>query len=160
MGTHVANELLSSLATPESPWLGLHAFTEDAQSYFFGRAAELEDLYERVLDRPLTVLFAQSGLGKSSLLQAALTPRLRGAGLLPVLVRFDHAPTAPSLERQLLDGLGEALAAAGDQDRRRFAALSGAGVPPADSAAAAAPQPAEGAAETAAPPAIGPPWRG
>ena len=65
-----------SSVTPESPWLGLRSFTEEAQSFFFGRSAELDDLYERVLDRPLAILFGQSGLGKSSLLNAALVPRL------------------------------------------------------------------------------------
>ncbi len=87
-----------SLATPESPWLGLRSFTEDAQSFFFGRSEELEDLYERILDKPLAILFGQSGLGKSSLLQAALVPRLRTTGFLPVVVRFDHDASAPSLE--------------------------------------------------------------
>jgi len=70
-----------SSATPESPWLGLRPFTEDARAFFFGRSAELEDLYERVVDRPLTTLYGQSGLGKSSLLQAALVPRLRANAL-------------------------------------------------------------------------------
>jgi Domain of unknown function (DUF2610) len=97
------------IATPETPWLGLRSFTEDAQDYFFGRHAELEDLYERILDRPLTILFGQSGLGKSSLLQAALVPRLRRAGFLPVLVRFDHEADAPSLDEQMIDHLKEAL---------------------------------------------------
>jgi WD40 repeat protein len=106
-----------SSATPESPWLGLRPFTEDARAFFFGRSAELEDLYERVVDRPLTTLYGQSGLGKSSLLQAALVPRLRANGLLPVPIRFDHDPAAPPLERQLLDSLRAALVAGGDNER-------------------------------------------
>jgi Domain of unknown function (DUF2610) len=100
-------------ATPEAPWLGLRSFTEDAQSFFFGRSGELEDLYERVLDKPLTILFGQSGLGKSSLLQAALIPRLRAAGFLPVFNRFTHDTDAPTLEYQLLDRLAAALESAG-----------------------------------------------
>ncbi|MEY2584766.1 MAG: hypothetical protein QOD80_792, partial [Verrucomicrobiota bacterium] len=54
---------------PESPWLGLRSFSEDTQQYFFGRSAELQDLLERVVHKPLTVLFGQSGLGKTSLIQ-------------------------------------------------------------------------------------------
>ena len=84
----------------------------------------MDDLYERIVDRPLTVLFGQSGLGKSSLVQAALVPRLREKSFLPVLVRFDHDPAAPSLERQLLYDLGDALAAAGDP--RQFGVLDAA----------------------------------
>ena len=99
----------NQIATPEAPWLGLRSFTEDAQDYFFGRRAELEDLYERILDKPLTILFGQSGLGKSSLLQAALVPRLRTGGFLPVLVRFNHEADAPSLDDQMIEQLKEAL---------------------------------------------------
>jgi tetratricopeptide (TPR) repeat protein len=101
--------IAGSLVTPESPWLGLRSFTEDAQAYFFGRSAELDDLYERILDKPLAILFGQSGLGKSSLLQAALVPRLRATGFLPVFVRFDHDPSAPALEHQFLWRLRGAL---------------------------------------------------
>ena len=102
-----------SSVTPESPWLGLRSFTEEAQSFFFGRSAELDDLYERILDKPLAVLFGQSGLGKSSLLQAALVPRLRATGFLPVFIRLDHETNAPALESQLLDSLGVALESVG-----------------------------------------------
>ena len=64
------------LVSPEAPWLGLRAYTENLRDYFFGRERELGDLFERVAQKPLTVLFGQSGLGKTSLLQAALVPRL------------------------------------------------------------------------------------
>ena len=87
---------------PETPWLGLRSFTEDTGAYFFGRTAELQDLYERIVHKPLTVLFGQSGLGKTSLLQAALVPRLRAAGYLPILMRLDHSVGAPDLERQMI----------------------------------------------------------
>jgi hypothetical protein len=105
----VTSTISGALVTPDSPWLGLRSFTEQTQPYFFGRDEELNDLYERIVDKPLTVLFGQSGLGKSSLLQAALVPRLRSAGFVPVCVRFDHDAAAPSLEFQLLDALRLAL---------------------------------------------------
>ena len=54
-----------------------------ASGGFFGRDAEIRELFERVQHRPLTVLFGQSGLGKTSLLQAGLVPRLRDAGFQP-----------------------------------------------------------------------------
>ncbi|MEK6258764.1 MAG: AAA family ATPase, partial [Planctomycetota bacterium] len=122
----VSTKISSSFATPESPWLGLRSFSEDAQSFFFGRSAELDDLYERILDKPLAVLFGQSGLGKSSLLQAALAPRLRATGFLPVLIRFDHDASAPPLEYQLLESLRVALVSAGNEQHAAtlFAALA------------------------------------
>lgn len=100
---------LSQIATPETPWLGLRSFTEDAHAYFFGRQTELEDLYGRIVDKPLTIFFGQSGLGKSSLIQAALTPSLRRQGFLPVRIRIDHEPDAPAPEEQMLHELQHAL---------------------------------------------------
>jgi WD40 repeat protein len=87
---------------PESPWLGLRSFTEEWREYFFGRDCEIQELYERVLHRPLTVLFGQSGLGKTSLLCAGLIPRLREAGYRPVPIRLVHDVEAEPLERQVV----------------------------------------------------------
>ena len=58
---------------------------------FFGRDAEAEELYLRVLSVPLLVQFGNSGLGKTSLLQAGLFPRLRQKPFLPVTIRLNNA---------------------------------------------------------------------
>ncbi|HET7538453.1 MAG TPA: WD40 repeat domain-containing protein [Polyangiaceae bacterium] len=94
---------------PETPWLGLQPFTESTTDYFFGRDEELTELFQRVVARPLTVLFGRSGLGKTSLLQAALIPRLRAAGFAPVLLRLDYADNALPLAAQLGAALGRAI---------------------------------------------------
>ena len=86
----------------QNPWPGLVAFTEDLTQFFHGRADEADDLLRRVGRKNLTVLFGQSGLGKSSLLQAGLFPRLRAEGYVPVAIRLDHAATAPSLAQQVI----------------------------------------------------------
>lgn len=101
---------------PESPWLGLRSFSEETQQYFFGRTAELQDLLERVLHKPLTVLFGQSGLGKTSLIQAALIPNLREAQLVPIRLRLRFDPEAPPPGRQMLDALQDELQKAGADD--------------------------------------------
>lgn len=98
--------------SPESPWLGLRPFNEAARPYFFGRETEVHDLFQRVANKPLTVLFGQSGLGKTSLVQAALVPRLREAGFVPVVLRLNIAGGASSLLVQLVQGLVAALAPA------------------------------------------------
>ena len=103
-------------ADPESPWLGLRSFTEETQGYFFGRSAELQDFFERVLHKPLTVLFGQSGLGKTSLIQAGLMPKLREAGLLPVRIRLRYEEDAPSPGLQMTQALSAALRSAGRDD--------------------------------------------
>lgn len=100
-------------ADPESPWLGLRSFAEETQSYFFGRTSELQEFFERVLHKPLTVLFGQSGLGKTSLIQAGLIPRLREAALLPVRIRLRYDEDAAGPGQQMIDALGNELHAAG-----------------------------------------------
>jgi tetratricopeptide (TPR) repeat protein len=101
---------------PESPWLGLQSFSEQTQRYFFGRTAELQDLFERVVHKPLTVLFGQSGLGKTSLIHAGLMPRLREEALLPVIIRIRYDETAPSVGRQMIEALAATLVSSGGED--------------------------------------------
>src|SRR6516165_12378470 len=59
----------------ENPWLGLASFTEEQSGYFFGRDGEIAELFRLLKRETLTVLFGQSGLGKTSLLQAGLFPQ-------------------------------------------------------------------------------------
>ena len=61
----------------KNPWLGLASFTEETRGYFYGREAEAAELARRVQRKLLTVLFGQSGLGKTSILRAGLAPKLR-----------------------------------------------------------------------------------
>jgi hypothetical protein len=73
----------------QNPWPGLGAFDEAAERFFKGRSNEIAELRRLVLDAPLTVLFATSGLGKTSLLQAGLFPILRKEHFLPIYIRLD-----------------------------------------------------------------------
>ena len=73
----------------ENPWPGLMPFTEATQAFFHGRDAEAAELLRRVRRERLTILFGQSGLGKTSLLCAGLFPRLRAADFFPVYIRLD-----------------------------------------------------------------------
>ena len=75
------------------PWLGLLPFTEATRQYFFGRDTEIQEIHDRIRENILTVLFGQSGLGKTSLLGAGVLPRLREDGMAPVLLRLVHADT-------------------------------------------------------------------
>jgi hypothetical protein len=99
----------SRVVDPDRPWLGLQHFEEATRDYFFGRDVEQRDLLERVQHRPLTVLFGQSGLGKTSLLRAGLVPRLSKAGFLPFVLRFSYEEGAPAPDTQFLGALAEAL---------------------------------------------------
>ena len=53
---------------------------ESDRDYFFGRDREAAELFGLVQHSPAVVLYGQSGLGKTSLLQAGLFPRLKKIG--------------------------------------------------------------------------------
>ena len=93
----------------DHPWPGLKPFTEDLQDYFHGRRQEADDLFRRVRRKQLTILFGQSGLGKTSLLQAGLFPKLRGEGFLPVVIRFSYDSKAASLSCQIKAAIRQTL---------------------------------------------------
>ena len=84
-----------------NPWLGLASFTEETRAYFYGREDEVAELARRVQRKLLTVLFGQSGLGKTSILRAGLVPRLRSQGYCPVYVRIDYSREAPEPAEQI-----------------------------------------------------------
>lgn len=114
----VAAELSTALAIdPENPWLGLSSYSEETRSYFHGRDDEGAELARRVQRKLLTVLFGQSGLGKTSLLRAGLVPRLRGEGFCPVYVRIDYAPESPSPAEQIKQAIFRATGEAGHWTR-------------------------------------------
>ena len=97
----------------QNPWLGLVSFTEETRGYFHGREEEAAELSRRVQRKLLTILFGQSGLGKTSILQAGLVPRLRPEGFCPVYVRIDYDPKSPSPSDQIKRAVFAATAAAG-----------------------------------------------
>ena len=59
---------------------------------FFGRDDEVTEVLNRLLSNKLLVMFAKSGLGKTSLLQAGLFPKLRERDFLPIRLRFNIRP--------------------------------------------------------------------
>jgi hypothetical protein len=61
---------------PDSPYVGLAYYTVDRAEFFFGRAAERRRIIGNLRASKLTLLYAQSGVGKSSLLRAGVTARL------------------------------------------------------------------------------------
>ena len=97
----------------EHPWLGLASFTEETRQYFYGREEEVAELGRRVQRKLLTILFGQSGLGKTSILRAGIVPRLRPEGYCPVYVRVDYSPESPSPSEQIKQAIFRATQASG-----------------------------------------------
>lgn len=94
----------------DSPWLGLLSFTEETQRFFFGRDTEIREIFLRVRDQPLTVLYGQSGYGKTSLLNAGLVPKLRADGFRPVMIRLRFEKEDPPAIGQVRAALASACA--------------------------------------------------
>ena len=104
----------ASTVDERNPWLGLASFTEETRAFFYGREDEVAELARRVQRKLLTVLFGQSGLGKTSILRAGLVPRLRGQGYCPVYVRIDYARGAPEPAEQIKQAIARTARRSGE----------------------------------------------
>ena len=78
---------------------GAYAFADDplARRLFFARGRESIALANQILSNRLVVLFARSGLGKTSLLNAGVSERLRDEGFTPLSVRLNDTRREPVL---------------------------------------------------------------
>ena len=63
-------------------------YTEDDTSRFWGRTQEIEGMYKSFLQNDYLVCYANSGEGKSSILNAGLFPKLRNSKYCPINIRF------------------------------------------------------------------------
>jgi hypothetical protein len=63
-------------ARDDNPYVGPRPFERGDKQRFFGRTAELRELVSLVIAHRLVLLYAPSGAGKTSLLNAALIPYL------------------------------------------------------------------------------------
>ena len=90
---------------PEEPFRNLSWFTAKHAEIFFGRGYQVRELYEQLTDPsgpPILLLYGASGVGKSSLLDAGLVPRLESAGHL---VRYRRRDQQKGLAGSLSDAL-------------------------------------------------------
>src|SRR5262249_24067443 len=99
---------------PSNPWLGLAPFTEEKRPYFFGRGEGGAEIARRVQRKLLTLLFGQSGLGKTSILRAGLVPRLRAQGYCPIYVRIDYGRDTPEPADQIKQAIRRSARLAGE----------------------------------------------
>jgi HEAT repeat protein len=60
----------------QNPYIGLRPYKEEEKGNFFGRDREKMILLDKIVSNKLTLLFAASGVGKSSLLRAGIIPNL------------------------------------------------------------------------------------
>src|SRR3954470_4977718 len=91
----------------QHPYPGLKSFAEADREFFHGREPEELELLRMVKRMVLTICFGASGLGKTSLLNAGLFPRLRKELFFPISVRLDFSPTSGDLTAQVMRRIAE-----------------------------------------------------
>lgn len=77
----------------QRPYRGMHTFTEEQKNVFFGRSKPVNEIFSLLKNNALTVIFGTSGIGKSSLINAGLIPKLRENFYLPILLRVPFSDT-------------------------------------------------------------------
>lgn len=96
---------------PEEPYRFLDRYRPEHAPVFFGRSYYIRDLFERTNDpssAPLVLLYGQSGVGKSSMLEAGLLPRLEAVCRVIELRR--------DVQKGLVHQLRDALATLSDEN--------------------------------------------
>lgn len=131
-------DLVTLMMEPVNPYKGLRAFDEADAKHFFGRAAVVEQVCQRIAEMSpearLLAVIGPSGSGKSSVVRAGVLPALRGGavpgsehwfvakmmpGAFPLAelemalqaVSFDTADAVPALLHDENKGLAAAVAA-------------------------------------------------
>ncbi|NIM13963.1 MAG: CHAT domain-containing protein, partial [Candidatus Aminicenantes bacterium] len=92
---------------PEPPFLFLDRCTKKHAKIFFGRSYYIRALYDRVTDKntaPIILLYGQSGVGKSSLLEAGLLPRLEKTHTCIYLRRIQEQGLSNTLIKSFCGG--------------------------------------------------------
>ena len=92
-----------------NPWLGLSSYKYEDSSRFYGRDEELQTLTDIIRQNIFTTLYGVSGAGKTSLINAGLSPILEKEQYLPIYVRLSHGADSLPYEEQLISAVESAL---------------------------------------------------
>jgi len=87
-----------------NPFKELVAFSTNDSNLFFGRNNEISDLLERIYRYPNSVLFGESGTGKTSLINAGLILKLIDEQFIIVNIRCGESPI-DSIKVEIIDAL-------------------------------------------------------
>ena len=91
------------MKTSGSPYKFLDSYEPSDRDAFFGRQRETEILVSDIILSRLVVLFAKTGTGKTSLINAAVRPALEQRGFVTFFVRVRQDPTASAREELAAD---------------------------------------------------------
>ena len=85
------------MADHRNRYPGAQPFSDNdfSRRVFFGRGSAARMLADKILANRMVIVYARSGLGKTSLLQAGVAPRLREEDHLPLFVRVNDLRNGP-----------------------------------------------------------------
>ncbi len=104
----------------KSPFKFLDSFTKDDREIFFGRDREIEELYTRVFESKILLVYGTSGTGKSSLINCGLANRFNDSDWLPVNVR-----RGTDINRSLFDALAKTAVTKAPFEKQSASVTSG-----------------------------------
>ena len=84
----------------KSPFKFLDSYTREDREIFFGREKEIDELYHRLFESRILLVYGESGTGKSSLINCGLINRLDDDKHLPIFIRRSD---------NILESLSEAI---------------------------------------------------
>lgn len=71
----------------QTPFKFLDSYTKEDKDIFFGRETEVEDVYTKIFQSKILLVYGASGTGKSSLISCGLANKFQDTDWLPVNVR-------------------------------------------------------------------------
>jgi WD40 repeat protein len=71
----------------KSPFKFLDPFGKEDREIYFGREKEIDELYHRLFESRILIVYGESGTGKSSLVNCGLTNKFRDTDCLPIYIR-------------------------------------------------------------------------
>jgi WD40 repeat protein len=71
----------------KSPFKFLDSYTREDYKLFFGRKKEIEELYQRIFEGNILLIYGVSGTGKSSLIHCGLANKFNETDWLPIDIR-------------------------------------------------------------------------
>jgi energy-coupling factor transporter ATP-binding protein EcfA2 len=84
----------------KSPFKFLDSYTREDREIFFGREKEIEELFRRLFESRVLLVYGESGTGKSSLINCGLINKLSSNEHLPIYIRRSD---------NILESLSEAI---------------------------------------------------
>lgn len=92
-----------------SKWNGLDFYKEGQVIY--GRDTEIKNITKAIDQNIQTIIYGQSGIGKSSLLNAGIFPKLRDLNYFPFVIRFEGLSESIDFEEYVISQIKNAAQA-------------------------------------------------